>query len=419
MNFACRIIWLRMMVTILAVFVFSLQTGLAEEEASPEISDALKAKALNRISSILTHKAYAYDTDFSQWDEIVDEHREAIDGARTEEAFAKAVQECFDRFGISHLAIQTPLSRKQSKTGKVRKLVGIFMTQENEEFFVSRIVKSSPAYEAGIRRGDTIVSIDGVLIKDRPQSDPDATSKRVQWIRDDQVFKKEIEIRDHPTDDPVSLQWLEENVALVTVMSFDGKYYKFGAVNRVMREAKKARAIILDMRGNYGGYVHNYLHLAGHFACPGEAFHLRVNRKQAGKIRQESADTILSREDLLTAGTRGRPWGLPKKKFNGPTVVLVDRHCASGGELFPAAMRDLGKAIVIGSQTKGALLVSRSARLANGFHMSYPVYEIAPPGGKRIEGLGLEPDVVLSGKEVATDELVFAKAIEAIENWAL
>jgi len=407
----------------LLAFIFvwlpGVRSAFCEEDASPEISVSQKERIVAQVSEILGRKAYAYDTDFSIWSQILEDQRERIGAAETEEAFARAIQEGLNQFKISHLRLFSPEGRKRSNSGTIRRLVGVFMTEEDGAFFVSRLVESSPAYEAGIRKGDTMISIDGTLIKDRPKSIPGAKSKRVKWSRGRRVFEKDIEIREHPTSDPISVRWLEDDIAVVSVMSFMGKFYRFGATNRVMREAKRANGIILDMRGNHGGFVHNSLHLANHFVRSAEGFHMRVSRRQVETIRARNGESEITREELLAEGTKGRSWGLPKQRFKGPIVILVDRHSGSGGELFPAAMKDLGKAVVIGSQTAGALLVSKSARLAHGFQLSYPVYEIAPPGGKRIEGVGLEPDIVLTARETATDSIIFERAIEVIRDWSL
>jgi len=416
-DFVARTFWSRKIFAVLVLYILSLGTVWSDEVASPEISENLKVRVLDRVSKVLTRKAYAYETDFDSWPSIVETHEDSLDSARTEEEFARAVRTCLREFGISHLGFQSPSGRKVSKTGKLKKLVGIISTEEDGEYFILRVFKGSPAYEAGIRTGDTIVSIDGVLMGNKPKTLPDATSKRVKWMRGDKVFEKDIEFREFPTGNPISLRWLDEDVAVVTINSFMMRYYKFGEVNRVMGEAKKARAMILDMRGNHGGFVLNCSHFAGHFVKSNESIHMRVGRNKANRISQGNANT--ERVQLLEKGAKGRSWGLPKKKFEGPVVILVDRYSGSGGELFPAAMRDLEKAVVVGSKTAGALLVSIPARLPGGFYMRYPIYEIAPPSGERIEGNGLTPDVVLSARETATDDIIFAEANEIIENWEL
>ena len=79
-------------------------------------------------------------------------------------------------------------------------------------------------------------------------------------------------------------------------------------------------------------------------------------------------------------------------------AVLVDGQTMSGAEVFAASLRDNGRARLVGVPTFGRASVQKVFRLKNGRGLKLTVCTMVPPSGDKIEGFGLEPDIILSGK---------------------
>ena len=81
------------------------------------------------------------------------------------------------------------------------------------------------------------------------------------------------------------------------------------------------------------------------------------------------------------------------KPFAGPVAILVDELSASTTEILAAALQRLGRARVFGVPSAGQALPALLTRLPNGDRLMYVIGDYAGPGGTRLEGAGVTPDV--------------------------
>jgi len=102
--------------------------------------------------------------------------------------------------------------------------------------------------------------------------------------------------------------------------------------------------------------------------------------------------------------------------FRGPLAILVDGSSASTSEIFAGGMQDLKRARVFGTRTAGAALPSFIEKLPNGDGFQTAAADYISEGGKRLEGLGVTPDVVVAPTR---DSLLAGRdvALEAAVNW--
>jgi C-terminal processing protease CtpA/Prc len=84
------------------------------------------------------------------------------------------------------------------------------------------------------------------------------------------------------------------------------------------------------------------------------------------------------------------------KHFKGKIVILVNDSTASAAEMFALALRENGRAILVGEHTAGEALPSVAVKLATGAVFQYPIANYKSSGGKYIEGFGIEPDLKIS-----------------------
>ena len=155
-----------------------------------------------------------------------------------------------------------------------------------------------------------------------------------------------------------------------------------------------AKAIILDLRGNPGGF--------GGMAIP-VAARLVAKETNLGTIQfRDFANRLVAAPSLGT------------KPFTGKVVILTDEGSASTSEILAAGLQEAKRALVVGESTVGAALGSTIEALPGGAVMQIPVAGFKTPKGVAIEGRGVQPDrrvletraALLAGQDAVLDEAV-------------
>jgi carboxyl-terminal processing protease len=151
-----------------------------------------------------------------------------------------------------------------------------------------------------------------------------------------------------------------------------------GASARVARavgelQQQGIRGLVLDLRGNPGGFVSELNRVAEVFLPRGLVVYTMESRDEG------------RRAYLTRTG--------PLLDPSVPVVVLVDDDTASAAELLSAALRDHGRAPLVGLRTAGAVLVSVTFPLPGGAGLSVAIARMLTPRGEELEGRGLVPDV--------------------------
>jgi carboxyl-terminal processing protease len=142
-------------------------------------------------------------------------------------------------------------------------------------------------------------------------------------------------------------------------------------IRAAIRSMSDAPGLIIDLRGNPGGF--------GGMA-PGIAGVLEANQSSLGVMKFRSG-----RQAFIA---------FPQKDpYLGPVVILVDGGSASTSEIFAAGMQELGRAVVVGERTMGAALPSVFGKLPTGALFQYAIADFRTPKGVLIEGLGVTPDL--------------------------
>ena len=237
-------------------------------------------------------------------------------------------------------------------------------------------------------RGDkgSVVSLD-ILKHDSPPGTPPETIKLVRDViqLEDQAAKlSEVTIPDGEDSHLYSV------ISIPSFYSNSGLAQNGGAkytatthdVRQLLEQIKEtdSEGLIIDLRGNGGGYLNEAISLTGLFIPQGPV----VQVVQSNQKRQ-----ILKDEDRSVA-------------YDGPMVVLVDRYSASASEIFAAALQDYGRAIIIGERSFGKGTVQRVAPLRYGENVSHESQvKLTTAKFFRINGGstqydGVTPDVILN-----------------------
>jgi carboxyl-terminal processing protease len=273
--------------------------------------------------------------------------------------------------------------------------VGLTVIAVKRGLRVASVFPHSPAKEAGIAPGDTIVSVDGEPIAGL------SSSEATKGIKGPEGTEVTISVRDAGSGKIRRLTLTRAEVALPNVsrrieqvkgrklgylrlLSFsEGAHGQLGAaVKKVQKEG--AEGIVVDLRHNPGGLLDEAVLTASLFLPEGEVV-VSTNSRTEGKSVHE------------TSG--GRVTSLP-------LVVLIDGGTASAAEILAAALADDGDAPVIGTRSFGKGVFQEEQSLSNGGALKLTVGEYFTPEGVNLaESHGIHPDVkVKDDPRTAGDE---------------
>src|SRR3989344_8549713 len=269
-------------------------------------------------------------------------------------------------------------------------------------------LKGSPAERAGVKPGDIIVEIDGKPsdkfgVGDAVKliSGGSGTSVTITFIRSgvrEPLIKK---ITREPINIPtVETKKLEGGIFVIELYNFSA--VSPGAFRAALREfvESKSDQLILDLRNNPGGYLEAALDMASWFLPAGE---LVVREDFGGK-----------KEDYLYK-SKGYDVFEDDLKF----IILVNKGSASAAEILAGALREHGKAILIGEDTFGKGSVQELIDLPAGTSLKITVAHWFTPEGVSISNGGLKPDIeVLLTPENTKDgaDPVLNRAVEFLKT---
>jgi len=285
--------------------------------------------------------------------------------------------------------------------------VGMEIGVKKGQLQVISPIEGTPAQKAGLRPGDKILKINDTftadisvdkavdLIRGKKGTEVALTIFRDSWDK-----SKEIKIiRDVINVPSLKLEFKEGDIAYLQLYQFSekaGADFQEAAIKILNSSSKK---IILDLRGNPGGYLEISQEIAGWFLKKGQ---------------------IVVVEDFTATGKKQEY----KAKGNSalldyPLVVLINNGSASASEILAGALHDNRGILLIGEKSFGKGSVQQLENLSDGSSLKITVAKWLTPKGKLITDVGLDPDV----KVELTDEDFnknldpqLDKAIEIIKN---
>ncbi len=260
--------------------------------------------------------------------------------------------------------------------------VGLSVTEAKRGLRVVRVFKRSPAEEAGIEVGETIVSVDGESIAGLGST---AATERIKGPEGSEVT---LGVRDPKGGKTRQVKVTRAQISLPVVSSSmkqaGGKKLGYArlasfsegadvALRRAVRklQAEGAEGLVLDLRENGGGLLDEAVLNASIFLPEGEVVVSTDSRTQGHAVYKTKGDN------------------LPPL----PIVVLIDRNTASAAEILTAALADDAGAKTVGTRSYGKGVFQQEIGLSNGGALKLTVGEYFTPNGENLAGKGIQPDV--------------------------
>jgi carboxyl-terminal processing protease len=267
-------------------------------------------------------------------------------------------------------------------------------------------LKGSPAEKAGLKAGDKIITIDGKTAIDL------STDKAVKLIRGPKGTIVKITVLRIGIDKPIDFEITRAVIDIPTVETeikgdvFVISLYNFYAqsqtkFNKALEDFVKSgkTKLILDLRGNPGGYLNAAVDMASWFLPQGKPI-----------VREEFSDG--------QAESVFRSLGYNIFKDNLKMIILVDGGSASASEILAGALQEHGVAKLVGTKTFGKGSVQEVLRVTSDTSLKITIAKWLTPNGRSISDGGLTPDyeVKITEDDVkAEKDPQMVRALELLE----
>lgn len=267
--------------------------------------------------------------------------------------------------------------------------IGAELTRSNGKFIIVAPVKSSPADKAGLRPYDEIVRIDGEALAE------DTLQDVVRRIRGKEGTAVSMTIYRPELNKHLELSVVREKMAVTTVTGsvIEEKERKVGyiSITTFGEETEKewsvvtndlldkgAEALVIDVRGNPGGYLMSVGNILGSILAE-------------DTIYAFLQDVDGSLEPLTAGPSENVEYDEKLKKI--PLVLLQDKGSASASEMLSGAIKDLKRGYIAGTESFGKGTVQETIHLTNGGNVKLSTAKWLTPNEKWIHGKGVETDI--------------------------
>jgi len=286
--------------------------------------------------------------------------------------------------------------------------VGMEIAVKNQVLTVVSPLKGSPAERAGIKSGDSILKIDNVETRGMDISTavsrirgPKGTQVTFLVMREGFTEPREIKVTREVINVPiVTTKARSDGVFVIELQSFTANSPEL--FRRALREFVESgsRSLVLDLRGNPGGYLEAAVDMASWFLPTGRVV---VTEDYGG-----NAESVVHRSrgyDVFNENLR--------------MVMLVDRGSASASEILAGALQHYGIAKMVGDRTFGKGSVQELVEITSDTALKITVARWLGPDGEQIPLDGIVPDVEIKNTEEdvkAGKDPQLEKAIEILKG---
>ena len=259
--------------------------------------------------------------------------------------------------------------------------IGIYMIKDTETGMIKVLspIKNSPAEKAGVQPGDLIVSVDGqtysaddMTVAANKIKGEEGSTVKLQILRGTETIDIELK-RESIKINPVESKVLENEIGYISFTSFDETTAEDFKNKFEELKSKNIKSLIIDIRNNGGGLVDQALKIADFVADKGSVLLYEVDKNNNETVKKSTTDPII----------------------NMPIIILTNENTASASEILAGALKDLGKAKIVGTKTYGKGVIQQILSLSDGSGLKITIEEYQTPNRNKINKVGIEPDEVV------------------------
>lgn len=260
-------------------------------------------------------------------------------------------------------------------SGNIGGGIGAEIGVRSDQPTIIRTLADTPAEKSGLKSGDVIVMVNTTNVNGWT-ADKAAeiirgeigTTVKLTVARDGE--KKEFSITRAEITNPSVESEVKDGLGILTIRRFDGQTTRLAKAAAENFKQKKVRGVIVDLRGNGGGYLTAAQDVAGIWLDN----KVIVSERRGNEVQEE----LRSRSNPILDGV--------------PTIVLVDEGSASASEIVAGALQDYGVATLVGQKTFGKGTVQKLVSLGGGAKLKVTIARWYTPKGRNITSEGIKPD---------------------------
>lgn len=260
--------------------------------------------------------------------------------------------------------------------------IGAEISIDQEKIIIVSPIKGSPAEKAGIKPLDEIISVNGESVSGKD------LNHVINEIRGEKGTKVELEIVRSTVNKPIEVSLVRDEVPQITVYSDMKKeggenigYIQITSFSQDTAnefdkalselEDKNISGLILDVRGNPGGFLTSVNAILENFVTKGKPY---------VQVENRNGDTQQFYSDL-------------KEKKDYPVAVLIDSGSASASEIMAGALKEAADYTLIGEKTFGKGTVQQPISMDDGSEIKLTISKWLTPEGNWIHKTGIEPNL--------------------------
>jgi carboxyl-terminal processing protease len=301
----------------------------------------------------------------------------------TREQIYGAIQGLAEAYGDPYTTFFPPAEAKAFIENISGSFAGVGMEVDIKDGILTVVapLKGTPADKAGIKAGDQILAIDGKSTEGVPLDKAigqirgqAGTTVTLAIVREGKALEVKV-VRD-TIQVPETEEHFDEKTSVYRIQLYEFTSNSGSLFNRAFQNFKEsgAKNLIIDLRGNPGGYLESAVDIASHFIPRGGA----VVTEDFGEKQPQEVHSSRGYNDL--------PRGTS-------VVVLIDGGSASASEIFAGALQDHGIATIIGTRSFGKGSVQTLIDIGGG-SLKITIARWVTPDGHWIMDNGVTPDIV-------------------------
>lgn len=285
--------------------------------------------------------------------------------------------------------------------------IGIQIAVKEGKLTVIAPIEDTPAEKAGLKADDEILEIDGKSTKGITVDQAadlirgkEGTSVKLLIKRKDvepklyTITRAEIEVKSISQKVPDNIK-IPEDISYIRLSSFISRNAA-AEFKSILEQGSNKKGFIIDLRANPGGLLSNAIYISDMF-LDGGTIVSTVDRDGYKETQRATKGCVTQK----------------------PVVVLINGGSASASEIFSGAMKDNGRAVIIGEKSFGKGLVQEINKLPYESGINITIQKYLTPNGTDINKKGITPDieVKLTEENVKNkDDVQLKKAIEVLQK---
>jgi carboxyl-terminal processing protease len=396
------------------------------------VTQSVRIDVADRAWRVIAGHFYDPKLNGVDWDAVRKATRARAAAATNDAEFYSALKDMAAALGDSHTMVLTPRETVDRRRF-VSIRIGLQLTMVDNRVVVAEVEPDSPAARAGISAGDVLFGVgttrfDGAFVRaalidprlahgdvlagDGPEALPvdEPDNERVRVLRavrremrragapgpaggltldllraDGTLLRARLVPTASARPPSADLRWLEGDVAVIRFSRFVPELRP--KVEAELDEAAKARALIVDLRGNGGGLIEMFRWFTGRFMAEERLVMRSLSRDRADGRTQNVSDMYVGPDRFE----------IPAKALLQPVAVLVDGRTGSAAELAAVVLAEQRSALLVGEPTCGCVVGVRFEYvLPDGGGVRVAESGFVSARGARLEGAPTVPAVRVS-----------------------